>query len=72
MIRSMMNLILGLIGPEPQELFTLVASTNINESAPNHKVSDECDFGSNWTEQADLFAQELKKKKLLYLTLFTL
>ena len=85
-----MSLILGLIGLEPLELFALelkkiaifqfvytLASTNINQSAPNlvkiymtirPQMSSILDLiGVEWLE---LFALELKK--LLYLTLFTL
>ena len=65
-IKSQMSLILGQIEPEPPELFALefgkiaesdfvntLASTNINQSAPNlvkmyvTKILDEFDYGTN-------------------------
>ena len=68
--RSWMSSIMGQIKPEHPELFALefrkiaesdfvytLASTNINQSAPNlvktyndHKISDEFDYGFNQTK----------------------
>ena len=71
-IRSRMSSIMGQIETQHPELFALefgkiaesdyvyaLASTNINQSAPNlvrmcvaYKISDEFDYGSNWTRTA--------------------
>ena len=89
-IRSRMSSILDLIGLEHLELFALdfkknaifcfvytLASTNINQSAPNlvkiymtirSRMSSISDLTA--PERSELFALEFKKK--LYLTLFTL
>ena len=57
-----MSSIVGQIKPEPSEVFALVlgkiaesdfvytlASTNIGQNVCDHKISDEFDYGLNWT-----------------------
>ena len=76
-IRAQMSSIMGQIEPEHPELLTLefgkiaesvytLASTNINQSAPNLV---KIDYGSNRTK-TELSALEFEN--LPYLTLFTL
>ena len=88
-VRSRMSLIMGQIELEHQELFALefgkiaesdfvytLASTNINQSAPNLvkmyvtiKISDEFDYGFNRTRNVLSYLQ-LNLQNLLNLTLF--
>ena len=89
-IKSRMSVIMGLIGPERPELFAFelkkiaiflfvytLASTNINQSAPNLvkiymtiKSRMSTIMGLDGPEGSKLFALQLKK--LLYFTLFAL